>query len=310
MKMFNKIIANNLSLFLIFKFFIIILICIYLIFSNIKYKIKVCICTIGKLENLYIREFLEYYNKLGVDKIFIYDNNEINGEHFETVIYDYIIKNYVSIINFRGYLKPQFKMMKSCYKKNYLKYDWIIFIDIDEFLYLKNYSSIKKYLKEVKFNKCKIIYLNFIFYSDNNFLYYKNKSVISRFKERSFNNKRYWGKSIVRGNIAGFKITSPHRLTNKIKLCNGFGKISKSFKIDSKYYDIKHYSFKSTEEYCYKLNRGNILYDNNYQFKFRKINKYFQYNRITLNKINLLENKTGINLEYFRNKIITYKKRK
>jgi hypothetical protein len=245
-----------------------------------------------------------------VDKIFIYDNNEINGEHFETVIYDYIIKNYVSIINFRGYLKPQMKMMKSCYKRNYLKYDWIIFIDIDEFLYLKNYSSIKKYLKEVKFNKCKIIYLNFIFYSDNNFLYYKNKSVISRFKERSFNNKKYWGKSIIRGHIAGLNITSPHRLTNKIKPCNGFGKKSKSFKIDSKYYYVKHYSFKSTEEYCNKLNRGNILFDNDYKRKLSKINKYFQYNRITLNKINLLENKTGINLDYFRNKIKNNKKRK
>lgn len=118
MKMFNKKIKNNSILFLIIKFFLIILICINIFFINTKYKIKVCICTIGKLENLYIREFIEYYNKLGVDKIIIYDNNEINGEHFETVIYDYIMRNYVSIINFRGYLKPQIKMMKSCYKRN------------------------------------------------------------------------------------------------------------------------------------------------------------------------------------------------
>lgn len=310
--MLNKIIAKNSNFFLIFKFFIIIIILIYIysFFSNINYKTKVCICTIGKLENLYIREFIEYYYKLGVDKIYIYDNNEINGESFETVIFDYIIKNYVYIINYRGYLKPQYKMMNSCYKKNYLKYNWIIFNDIDEFFYLKNYSNIKKYLREVKFNKCKIIYLNFIFYSDNNILYYKNKSVISRFKQRSFNNKKYWGKSIVRGNIAGLNITSPHYLTNKIQPCNGFGKISKSFKIDSEYYYVKHYSFKSTEEYCYKLNRGNVLFDNDYHRKFTKIYKYFEYNRVTLNKINLMENKTGINLDYFRNKLKNYKEQK
>ena len=306
--MLNKIIANNSNLLSIFKFFIIIIICIYLFFNiNNNYKIKVCICTIGKLENLYIREFIKYYNKLGVDKIYIYDNNEINGELFETVLFDYIKKNYVYIINFRGILKPQYKMMNNCYKKNYLKYDWIIFNDIDEFIYLKNYSSIKNYLRETKFNKCKIIYLNYIFYSDNNFLYYKNKSVISRFKERSFNNKRYWGKSIIRGNIAGLKITSPHKLTNKIQPCNGFGTISKSFKIDSEYNYVRHYSFKSTEEYCYKLNKGNILFDNDYQRKFNKIYKYFEYNRITLNKINLIENKTGINLDYFRNKLKKFK---
>ena len=147
-----------------------------MLFIKKKYNLKVSICTIGKLENLYIREFIDYYKALGLDKIYIYDNNEINGESFETVIYDYIKKKFVTIINYRGYLKQQNKMMNSCYKMNYMKYDWIIFNDIDEFLYLKNYSNIKNFLKEVKFNKCKIIYLNFIFYTDNNNLYYKNNN--------------------------------------------------------------------------------------------------------------------------------------
>lgn len=179
-----------------FKFFILLLfLYIYLLFFNLNkkqtYKMKVCICTIGKLENLYIREYLDYYKKLGVDKIYIYDNNEINDESFETVIFDYIKTNFVNIIDYRGFPRPQNRMMNSCYKMNYLKYDWIIFNDIDEFLYLKNYSNIKNFLNEYKFNKCKIIYLNFIFYTDNNNLHFENKTVISRFKERCLSNKKY-----------------------------------------------------------------------------------------------------------------------
>ena len=296
--------------FLFLKFFIIILLIylLLLIFSiKNRSKINVCICTIGKFENLYIKEYIQYYKKLGVDKIFIYDNNEIDGENFETVISDYIKINYANIINCRGYLKPQFKMMNSCYKMNYLKYDWIIINDIDEFLYLKNYSNIKTYLNEFIFNKCKIIYLNFIFYTDNNNLYYENKTVLSRFKERSFYNKIYWGKSIIRGNIPGLNITSAHYITYKIPACNGFGKISKKFNIDSKYYYFKHYSFKSTEEYCNKLNRGNVAFDNNHHKKLSKIHMYFNFNKITMQKINILENKTGINLDYFRNKLKNYK---
>ena len=56
-------------------------------------SLKVCICSIGKLENRYIREYAQHYKKYGVDKIFLYDNNDINGEKFEEVIEDYIKKD-------------------------------------------------------------------------------------------------------------------------------------------------------------------------------------------------------------------------
>jgi len=34
----------------------------------------------GKEENLYAKEFIEYYIKLGFDHLFIYDNNSPNTE--------------------------------------------------------------------------------------------------------------------------------------------------------------------------------------------------------------------------------------
>ena len=69
------------------------------IFINIKLfkKIKVCLCTIGKQENLYAREYVNYYRNLGVNKIFIYDNNDKNDEKFDIVLKDYIDKKFVEI---------------------------------------------------------------------------------------------------------------------------------------------------------------------------------------------------------------------
>ena len=74
--------------FKIFKLIQILIISFIIIKSNIwneqklfykddKKKLKVCLCVIGKKENLYAREFVDYYRKIGYNNIFIYDNNEI-----------------------------------------------------------------------------------------------------------------------------------------------------------------------------------------------------------------------------------------
>ena len=51
---------------------------------------KIALCCIAKMENDYIRFFVEYYKNLHFDKIFIYDNNNTDGEKFEDVKNDYI----------------------------------------------------------------------------------------------------------------------------------------------------------------------------------------------------------------------------
>ena len=57
-----------------------------------------------------------------------------------------------------------------CYKKNNKYFDWLIFFDTDEYLYLKDFKNIKLFLSEVKFNKCEIIQFNYVFHSDNDLL--------------------------------------------------------------------------------------------------------------------------------------------
>ena len=42
--------------------------------NYLKNETKVCLCAIAKNENLYIREFIEHYKKIGYNNIFIYDN--------------------------------------------------------------------------------------------------------------------------------------------------------------------------------------------------------------------------------------------
>ena len=217
------------SQFLIKFYFIFLLIgliiLIYAFIINNNNKIKVCLCSVGKLENNYIVEFVEHYFKYNVDKIFLYDNNDINGERFEKVLINYIKNNYVDIINYRGQKKKQTNIYDNCYKKNYNIYDWLIFYDIDEFINLKGFSNIKDYLKQKKFLNCESLYLNWVIHTDNNLLYYDNRTLFKRFKEIYKNKDFCRGKTIIRGKLKKkLNFVSVHNLDMKIGRCNGFGK--------------------------------------------------------------------------------------
>ena len=65
-------------------------------------NLKTAIICIAKMENAYIRDFVEYHRRLGFTHIFIYDNNDVDGEKFTDVIDDYIREGYVTILNIRG----------------------------------------------------------------------------------------------------------------------------------------------------------------------------------------------------------------
>lgn len=244
--------------------------------------INVCLCTIGKKENKYALEFVEHYRRLGVDKIIIYDNNDVHGESFENVLSYYIKNKYVELINYRGFNKAQKKSMNDCYNKNYLKYKWFIFYDMDEFLYLKNYTNIKSFLNETKFEKCQKIRLNMVYQTDNNLIFYRNETLLKRFPNFNKNIKSYIVKSILRGNIPKIKIYQVHYLTKKIKGCNGFGHFTNKTSsyadvVDLDFFYIKHYAFKSTEEFINKITRGDAIRGFTKENVLHKIGIYFRY---------------------------------
>ena len=277
-------------------------------------NIKVCLCTLGKNENKYVKEFIEYYKNLGVDKIFLYDNNDILGENFEYVINEYIERGFVEILNWRGKQKQIMNIMNDCYKKNNIIYDWLIFYELDEYLFLKNFTNIKSFLNDLRFYKCKKIVLNAIFHTDNNLIYYDNRSLIERFPEREIKarNKKTGGlsivKTIIKGGIKNLKINCIHRISTKIKGCDGFGNKIELIGIETKNSDydnfyIDHYYCKSTEEFIDKLNKGDALFSHDKNHKLARIKTYFGYNKITLQKIKLIENKTGFDLLEYKKKI-------
>jgi len=232
---------------------------------------RVCLCTLGKEENKYIREFVEHYKNYGVDKIYLYDNNDINGEHFEEVINDFILDGFVEIFNWRGKSKVIYKIMNECYYKNNKYYDWLVFYELDEFIHLYSYNNIKSFLNENKFDKCQIIYLNLIVHTDNDRLFYQNESLFERFPNiyPKGKSKSLQVKMIIKGKIKDIKIiNTAHSILNDnyghLNICNGFGQPAKlkgmgTNETDYKYNYIDHFYCKSTEEFVRKLAKGDAF---------------------------------------------------
>ena len=275
---------------------------------------KVAVCCIAKNENLYIREWVNHYRSLGVAKIFIYDNNELDGERFEDVIGDYIDSGYVEVIDVRGTpyaevydgdINLQNKCYYDCYENLVNDFDWVCFFDVDEFLSLRKPLDLFSFLNQDCFKDCGTILVGQEAYGDNGLVRYDDRPVQERFVTPSKSGGRFV-KSIVRTNkiIASKYIYHMHHIfrlkDEKVRFANGA-----EFK-DPNYVNwvlvtdkmieeypcmLKHYRTKTIEEF-FKRNLGRtwgkIPFDE--KLTFEKCKKhFFEYNDVTPEKLEYLK---------------------
>ena len=276
--------------------------------------IKIALCVIAKLENRYIREFVEFYQKMEVDKIFLYDNNNPDEEKFDEVISDYMDSGYVKVIDFRGIERAQHRAYKECYENNYKVYDWFIYFDVDEFIYLKDFNDIKSFVNHKRFKDCERIHFNWVMYTDNNLLYYDNRPVLERFTEKEPNARKYKSggsqeiKSIIRGKNPNVNVHCIHVIDKNLKVCDGFGNRKqvvdlRTLHSDYEYYYLRHFYSKSTEEFIDKIMRTDAVHAQNLGTQLYKIKRYFTYSTVTKEKLDLIENRTGLDLSSYRYRV-------
>ena len=118
---------------------------------------KIALCTRIRRANRFIKEYIDYYLNLGVDTIFIGDNNrqddQFDDHNVKEYLKEYIDNNKVVYVDI-----SKFKNVETCHSqfehliyndyKNY--YDYIMLFDYDEFLnlngYFKNFKEWLEYL--------------------------------------------------------------------------------------------------------------------------------------------------------------------
>jgi len=226
----------------------------------------------------------------------LYDNNDINSENYYTSLNSYISSEFVKIKNIRGKSEIQLFAYNNCYQRYLNEHSWFMFLDVDEFLYIKNNKTISNFLSDDRFLNCNSIFINYNEYGDSDLLKYENRSIFKRFTKSDY---RTCGKSLIRGGIkdAIIDIHKPLHINN---YCNSIGESEELYKntifiskivVDSA--ELKHFITKSLEEFCQRLIKGwpNIKKFSKayYEFVEIKIRYYFSINKITEYKYNILK---------------------
>lgn len=248
----------------------------------------ICCVAIAKYEEEFIDEWLVYHkNILGINHFFIYDDDP--NLPLQDFLKYHIDNKYVDIINwsliknnFNYNSLNQLNAYNHAFHNLIKKYKWVIFIDIDEFLVLKNHNNIIDFLNE--YDIYDSIFFNWHVFGHNG--YYENpkdlitSSLIKRKKE-----PRNIYKSITKINSIS-NIISPHYCL----LHPPFKKIDPNKnRYNGKLYDgitqnanINHYQYRSFLNWMNRANRGDVNFnDKNVNDDINKEHKW----RLTENSL-------------------------
>lgn len=225
-----------------------------------------CFITMAKLENKYIREVVEHYKQLGLDKFFIADDNSLNGEKISDVLQDYIDEGFVEIFDIREQNYTQGSFFEYSFDKYKSKCKWLLYFDVDEYLeFVDKNVTINDYLSQERFNKCEVIKINWVMYKNESALYYENKSLKERFPTPTYIMEDVRTvKSIVRNDSSRnpwLRYTSPHEPPRGLYTCNSLGEDCPYnggviYPPVLSYCYIKHYHYKSAEEWVSRIKKG------------------------------------------------------
>ena len=247
-----------------------------LISAKKKYKHEVSLCMIFKNEAHYLYEWLVYHQLIGVDHIYLYNNN--SDDRYLEIVTPFINAGFVTL---RQWPKDfaQREAYEDCYERTKNETHWLGFIDADEFVNLQSYDNVSTFLNNYK--NYPSVLLNWKMFGTSGRLYKNSEFVIESFTS-------CWpylsnvGKSFINNDFTNFKIDIHYCIstlfyfpifpvsTSKIFTPFMISVFSSIFPNGNLAY-INHYWSKDYEHYLYKDNiKGDAMDSQNIQTRRRK----------------------------------------
>lgn len=190
---------------------------------------KTTICVVAKNEDNYIDEWLDYHFKIGFTDIFVYQNDwRYKG--------DFINDKRLHLKDADGLIDKK-DIWNDFIQKYYNEYNWVAFIDVDEFIGIKTHQSIDQFLSN--YSDKIAIQIHWRWFGDNGYtkIINNNYSCIDRFlkSDKNISDKI---KTIVNLSIS----------KQNIKMVNHWSE-PKPFDISPDLAEIAHYQVKTKQEW-------------------------------------------------------------
>ena len=228
---------------------------------------KIAVCAIGRNEDRYAREWVEHYKKLGVAKLFIYDNYLTGETPLAEVLADYVKMGFVEITDVHDKPEAQCACYEHCYKQHGGDYAWIGFLDFDEYLRWNGRKKIESMFQP--YTEGDVLMVNWRLMTDGGNVRYDDRPLAVRFKQpmkddvpiRNTCPENDYAKCFVRGGLGNVTFgKNPHCPNNVKHFINTRGERIKPVSItdghDHTIMRIDHYWTKTAEEWRDKLRRG------------------------------------------------------
>lgn len=262
----------------------------------------IVICAIAKNEHLYINDWVKYHINLGFDHIYVFDNDDLNAQFIGDFI-DKDLIDKISFIDVRGMHKQWFQ--QKCYNKFYQankdNFSWCAFIDIDEYIVLRDWKNIREMLSDKCFDDFLSIKLRWHMYGDDDVIkrdlsippinFFKNYLETSEYKSH--------GKQITRGALQNAAIHNHCCFINNaiVGQCTTSGircfEENGAFDINHKLSDaafINHYMTKTLDEFLHqKFGRSDAMFEK----RITSLDYFWRINKKTPEKLKYIE-------EYFK----------
>lgn len=223
----------------------------------VKPKHFLTVCAIAKNEGPYFKEWIEWHQKLGVEKFYIYDNE--STDNTREILAPYAESGLVDYIFWPG-LKQQLITYDDCLEKHRLDAHWIAVIDMDEFIIPIKDQSITQFLQ--RFEDAAAVEINWLVYGSGGAKQKEPGTIMERFRKHSLPN-HYLNRHVK-------SIVNPRRVFSFIgchEVARMYGKtfdshgnpLKKHFRDREPQHDvirINHYAVKSYDEFLQKRARG------------------------------------------------------
>jgi len=258
--------------------------------NNTVHKYKIAIQCIARQEEKYFKEWIEYHLLIGIEHIFIYDNNDIS-EKGKLKIF---LRSVLSKENFtkievvawhESMMFQQFEALKDCVEKHKHEVKWLLSIDLDEFLYLE--KPMQKFLAE--FDYASQVFFSWESIGADGQIKYKYKPVVERFKKRFDCVDKAQGKVMFRpARMKNYRVHAVELFQGKtVNVLHKEIIAPDSFANIFRTAWVKHYFTKSLEEWTEKMQRGcaDHLWGRKYKMFFDvnpELSDYFDSNVVSV----------------------------